>query len=156
MSDHYDVVVLGAGPGGYVAAIRAAQLGLSTAIVEERYWGGVCLNVGCIPSKALLRNAELVHLLTHDAKTFGIGVEGSLTFDYGEAFRRSRKVADGRVKGVHYLMKKNGITEYQAAASSPIRTPCGWRTPTGANAPSPSTTASSPPGRRPASCPAPR
>ncbi|WP_433498300.1 dihydrolipoyl dehydrogenase [Sphaerimonospora sp. CA-214678] len=113
MSDHYDLVVLGAGPGGYVAAIRAAQLGLSTAIVEERYWGGVCLNVGCIPSKALLHNAELVHLLTHDAKMFGIGVEGSLTFDYGEAFRRSRKVADGRVKGVHYLMKKNGITEYQ-------------------------------------------
>ncbi|MCT9928745.1 dihydrolipoyl dehydrogenase [Planotetraspora sp. A-T 1434] len=112
MTDHYDVVVLGAGPGGYVAAIRAAQLGLRTAIVEERYWGGVCLNVGCIPSKALLRNAELVHLLTNDAKTFGIRVDGQLTFDYGEAFRRSRKVADGRVKGVHYLMKKNGIREY--------------------------------------------
>ncbi|MFF5210232.1 dihydrolipoyl dehydrogenase [Streptosporangium sp. NPDC000396] len=112
MSTHYDVVVLGAGPGGYVAAVRAAQLGLSTAVVEERYWGGVCLNVGCIPSKALLRNAELAHLFTHEAKTFGIRVEGQVTFDYGEAFRRSRKVADGRVKGVHYLMKKNGITEY--------------------------------------------
>lgn len=112
MSTHYDVVVLGAGPGGYVAAIRAAQLGLSTAIVEERYWGGVCLNVGCIPSKALLRNAELAHLFTREAKTFGIRVEGEVTFDYGEAFRRSRKVADGRVKGVHYLMKKNGIAEY--------------------------------------------
>jgi dihydrolipoamide dehydrogenase len=112
MSDHYDVVVLGAGPGGYVAAIRAAQLGLSTAIVEERYWGGVCLNVGCIPSKALLRNAELVHLLSHEAKTFGIQVDGQITFDYGEAFRRSRKVADGRVRGVHYLMKKNEITKY--------------------------------------------
>ncbi|WP_203984674.1 dihydrolipoyl dehydrogenase [Sphaerisporangium rufum] len=112
MSAHYDVVVLGAGPGGYVAAVRAAQLGLSTAIVEERYWGGVCLNVGCIPSKALLRNAELAHLFNHEAKTFGIRVEGQVTFDYAEAFRRSRKVADGRVKGVHYLMKKNGITEY--------------------------------------------
>ncbi|GII30151.1 dihydrolipoyl dehydrogenase [Planotetraspora mira] len=112
MSDHYDVVVLGAGPGGYVAAIRAAQLGLRTAVIEERYWGGVCLNVGCIPSKALLRNAELVNLLSREAKTFGIQVDGEITFDYGEAFRRSRKVADGRVKGVHFLMKKNGITEY--------------------------------------------
>ncbi|MEV6979952.1 dihydrolipoyl dehydrogenase [Sphaerisporangium sp. NPDC051017] len=112
MTAHYDVVVVGAGPGGYVAAIRAAQLGLSTAIVEERYWGGVCLNVGCIPSKALLRNAELAHLFTHEAKTFGIRVDGQVTFDYAEAFKRSRKVADGRVKGVHYLMKKNGITEY--------------------------------------------
>ncbi|MEW9528593.1 dihydrolipoyl dehydrogenase [Microbispora sp. NPDC049125] len=112
MTDHYDVVILGAGPGGYVAAVRAAQLGLSTAVVEERYWGGVCLNVGCIPSKALLRNAELAHLFTHEAKAFGIRVDGEVTFDYDAAFRRSRKVAEGRVKGVHYLMKKNGITEY--------------------------------------------
>ncbi|SBS76916.1 Dihydrolipoyl dehydrogenase [uncultured Mycobacterium sp.] len=106
---HYDVVVLGAGPGGYVAAIRAAQLGLNTAIIEPKYWGGVCLNVGCIPSKALLRNAELAHIFTHDAKTFGIS--GEATFDYGVAFDRSRKVADGRVAGVHFLMKKNKITE---------------------------------------------
>ncbi|ACU39955.1 dihydrolipoyl dehydrogenase [Actinosynnema mirum] len=112
MSAHFDVVVLGAGPGGYVAAIRAAQLGLKTAVVEEKYWGGVCLNVGCIPSKALLRNAELAHLFTHEQKTFGIQVDGTVTFDYGAAFQRSRKVADGRVKGVHFLMKKNGITEY--------------------------------------------
>ncbi|MEV4681639.1 dihydrolipoyl dehydrogenase [Streptomyces kurssanovii] len=111
MSAHFDVVVLGAGPGGYTAAVRCAQLGMSVAVVEERYWGGVCLNVGCIPSKALLRNAELAHLFTHEAKTFGIRVEGQVTFDYREAFLRSRKVADGRVKGVHYLMKKNGITE---------------------------------------------
>ena len=106
---HYDVVVLGAGPGGYVAAIRAAQLGLNTAIVEPKYWGGVCLNVGCIPSKALLRNAELAHIFTKEAKTFGIS--GEATFDYGAAFDRSRKVADGRVAGVHFLMKKNKITE---------------------------------------------
>ena len=72
MTSHYDVVVLGAGPGGYVAAIRAAQLGLSTAIIEQKYWGGVCLNVGCIPSKALLRNAELAHIFTKEAKTFGM------------------------------------------------------------------------------------
>ncbi|MER6401097.1 dihydrolipoyl dehydrogenase [Kitasatospora sp. NPDC086009] len=112
MSTHYDVVVLGAGPGGYTAAVRAAQLGLRTAVIEAKYWGGVCLNVGCIPSKALLRNAELAHIFTKEAKTFGIKVEGTVSFDFGEAFRRSRTVADGRVKGVHYLMKKNGITEY--------------------------------------------
>ncbi len=106
---HYDVVVLGAGPGGYVAAIRAAQLGLNTAVVEPKYWGGVCLNVGCIPSKALLRNAELVHIFSKEAKTFGIN--GEATFDYGVAYDRSRKVAEGRVAGVHFLMKKNNITE---------------------------------------------
>ncbi|MCQ0024684.1 dihydrolipoyl dehydrogenase [Streptomyces somaliensis DSM 40738] len=112
MSDRFDVVVLGAGPGGYVAAIRAAQLGKRVAVVEEKYWGGVCLNVGCIPTKALLRNAELAHIFTHEAETFGIRVEGRVSFDYGEAFRRSRRVADGRAKGVHYLMKKNKITEF--------------------------------------------
>jgi dihydrolipoamide dehydrogenase len=109
VTSHYDVVVLGAGPGGYVAAIRAAQLGLSTAVVEPKYWGGVCLNVGCIPSKALLRNAELAHIFTKEAKAFGIG--GDATFDYGVAYDRSRKVAEGRVAGVHFLMKKNKITE---------------------------------------------
>ncbi|MFJ1576312.1 dihydrolipoyl dehydrogenase [Streptomyces sp. NPDC088182] len=112
MSTHFDVVVLGAGPGGYTAAVRATQLGLRTAVVEAKYWGGVCLNVGCIPSKALLRNAELAHIFTQEAKTFGIRVEGRVSFDYTEAFRRSRKVADGRVAGVHYLMKKNDIAEY--------------------------------------------
>ena len=112
---HYDVVVLGAGPGGYVAAIRAAQLGLNTAIVEPKYWGGVCLNVGCIPSKSLLRNAELAHIFTKEANTFGIN--GEVTFDYGSAFDRSRKVADGRVAGVHFLMKKNKITEIHGRGS---------------------------------------
>jgi dihydrolipoamide dehydrogenase len=117
MDEHVDVVVLGAGPGGYTAAVRAAQLGLRTAVIEERYWGGVCLNVGCIPSKALLRNAELAQLFTTEAKTFGIRVDGQLSFDYGAAFSRSRKVADGRVKGVHYLMKKNEITQYDGRGS---------------------------------------
>jgi len=107
---HYDVVILGAGPGGYVAAVRSAQLGLSTAIIEEKYWGGVCLNVGCIPSKALLKNAELAHTLNHKADFFGIS--GEFTIDYGKAFDRSRVVADGRVKGIHFLMKKNKVTEY--------------------------------------------
>src|SRR6188768_2029994 len=112
MTSEFDVVVLGAGPGGYVAAIRAAQLGKRVAVVEEKYWGGVCLNVGCIPTKALLRNAELAHIFHHETKTFGIKVDGTVTFDYGDAYRRSRTVADGRVKGVHFLMKKNGITEF--------------------------------------------
>lgn len=116
MAKEYDVIVLGAGPGGYVAAIRASQLGLKTAIVEKQYWGGVCLNVGCIPSKALLRNAELAHIFKHEAKTFGINIEGNVTFDYTAAFQRSRKVADGRVKGVRFLMKKNKIDEYEGWA----------------------------------------
>ena len=111
MESDFDLVVLGAGVGGYVAAIRGAQLGLRTAVVEEKYWGGVCLNVGCIPSKALLRNAELAHIFTREAGTFGITSTGEVSFDYGVAHARSRKVADGRVKGVHFLMKKNGITE---------------------------------------------
>jgi dihydrolipoamide dehydrogenase len=105
----FDVVVLGAGPGGYVAAIRAAQLGKRVGIIESRYWGGVCLNVGCIPTKALIRNAELVHLLGHDAAKFGIS--GDFSFDYGTAFARSRAVAERMAKGVHFLMKKNGVEE---------------------------------------------
>ncbi len=117
MSD-FDVLVLGAGPGGYVAAIRAAQLGKSVAVVEEKYWGGVCLNVGCIPSKALLRNAELAHTLTHEKEKFGI--EGEARMSFGPTHARSRQVSAGIVKGVHFLMKKNKITEIH-----------GWGTLTG-------------------------
>jgi dihydrolipoamide dehydrogenase len=109
MSQHFDVVVLGAGPGGYVAAIRAAQLGKQVAVVEDKYWGGVCLNVGCIPSKALLRNAELAHIITHEKDKFGI--TGDASMDFGPTHARSRKVSEGIVKGVHFLMKKNKITE---------------------------------------------
>lgn len=109
MASEFDLLVLGAGPGGYVAAIRAAQLGLKVAIVEKKYWGGVCLNVGCIPSKALLRNAELSHIFHEQADQFGIKVEGKVTFDYGAAFKRSREVSDRLTKGVKFLMKKNKI-----------------------------------------------
>ena len=84
MSSHFDVVVLGAGPGGYVAAIRAAQLGKKTAIIEKEYWGGVCLNVGCIPTKSLLRNAELAHIVTKEAGAFGIG--GDISVDFGQDY----------------------------------------------------------------------
>src|SRR5262249_23096982 len=110
VSERFDVVVLGAGPGGYVAAIRAAQLGKRVAIIEPRYWGGVCLNVGCIPSKALLRNAELAYILRNEAATFGISSESEIKLDYRVAYERSRKVADGRARGVRFLMKKNNIT----------------------------------------------
>ncbi len=115
---HFNVLVLGAGPGGYVAAIRAAQLGQSVAVIEKKYWGGVCLNVGCIPSKALLRNAELAHVLTHEKDKFGI--EGDATMAFGPTHKRSRQVSAGIVKGVHFLMKKNKITEID-----------GWGTLTG-------------------------
>ncbi len=103
-----DVAVLGTGPGGYVAAIRCAQLGLSVVAVEDDRPGGVCLNWGCIPTKALLRNAEVVHLF-HRAAEFGIRVTG-FEADYAEAVRRSRRVADRMAKGVEFLFRKNKIT----------------------------------------------
>jgi dihydrolipoamide dehydrogenase len=115
MSVHFEVVVLGAGPGGYVAAVRAAQLGLKTAIIELKYWGGVCNNVGCIPTKALLRNAEIAHIFNHEAEVFGIS--GDVTFDFGAAWKRSRTTADRMAKGVHFLMKKNKITEIDGWAT---------------------------------------
>lgn len=111
---HFDVLVLGAGPGGYTAAIRAAQLGKSVAIVEEQYWGGVCLNVGCVPSKSLIHSAHTVQTFKNDAKQHGIEVEGPVTYNFSAAHQRSREVAAGRVKGIHYLMKKNDVTEFNA------------------------------------------
>lgn len=104
----FDVVVIGGGPGGYVSAIRAAQLGLKVALVEQKALGGVCLNVGCIPSKALLRNAELVYLMRTQAPEFGFQAE-NLTFDYGAAYKRSRQVSQRLTRGVGFLMKKNAI-----------------------------------------------
>ncbi|HEV8643876.1 MAG TPA: dihydrolipoyl dehydrogenase [Methylomirabilota bacterium] len=103
-----DVAVIGTGPGGYVAAIRCAQLGLSVAAVEDDRPGGVCLNWGCIPTKALLRNAEVVHLFERAAE-FGIRVQG-FQADYAEAVKRSRQVADRMAKGVEFLFRKNKIT----------------------------------------------
>jgi dihydrolipoamide dehydrogenase len=115
MSAHFEVVILGAGPGGYVAAVRAGQLGLKTAIIELKYWGGVCNNVGCIPTKALLRNAEIAHIFNHEADVFGIS--GEVTFDFGAAWKRSRAAADRMAKGVHFLMKKNKVTEVDGWAT---------------------------------------
>jgi dihydrolipoamide dehydrogenase len=115
MTAHLEVIVLGAGPGGYVAAVRAGQLGLKTAIIELKYWGGVCNNVGCIPTKSLLRNAEIAHIFNHEADVFGIS--GDVTFDFGAAWKRSRTAADRMAKGVHFLMKKNKVTEFDGWAT---------------------------------------
>lgn len=110
MADHgyqYDVVVVGSGPGGYVAAIRAAQLGLKTAIVERENLGGVCLNWGCIPTKALIHNAEILEEL-HNAADYGFSFD-NLTVDFSKAVKRSRDIVSRQTKGVGFLMKKNKI-----------------------------------------------
>ena len=115
MTETYDVIVIGAGPGGYVAAIRAAQLGQKTAIVDKQWLGGVCLNVGCIPSKSLLKNAEVAHTLRERGKEFGFSFD-NLNLDFSVAFKRSRQVSERLVKGVGFLMKKNKIDVYMGTA----------------------------------------
>ncbi len=104
----FDLIVIGAGPGGYVAAIRAAQLGLKTAVIEREHLGGICLNWGCIPTKALLRSAEIYHLI-QNAEEFGLKVEG-VSFDASKIVKRSRQVAKKLAGGVGYLLKKNKVT----------------------------------------------
>lgn len=111
----FDVVIVGAGPGGYVAAIRASQLGLKTAIIEKQWMGGVCLNVGCIPSKALLHNAEIAHTLRTGAKEYGFSFE-NLELDYSAAFKRSRQISSRLTKGISFLMKKNNIEVIEGTA----------------------------------------
>ncbi|MGB4057519.1 MAG: dihydrolipoyl dehydrogenase [Alphaproteobacteria bacterium] len=106
----YDIIVIGGGPGGYVAAIRAAQLGLKTALVESQHLGGICLNWGCIPTKALLRSAEVHHLITH-ADQFGLKVKG-VEIDFKKIIERSRGVASQLSKGIAHLLKKNKVTVY--------------------------------------------
>jgi len=113
-NQYYDVVVIGAGPGGYVAAIRAAQLGLKTAIVDKQWLGGVCLNVGCIPSKSLLKNADVAHTLRERAKEFGFSFD-NLKLDFSVAVKRSRQVSDRLVKGVGFLMRKHNIAVHMGA-----------------------------------------
>ena len=116
MTLEFDVAVLGAGPGGYVAAIRASQLGLKVAIVEKNALGGVCLNIGCVPSKALLKNAEVAHTLQHRGKEFGFHFE-NLELDYSVAFKRSRDVSKRLVKGVGFLMRKNKIEVFEGTGT---------------------------------------
>ncbi|MCL4145790.1 UNVERIFIED_CONTAM: hypothetical protein GTU68_067146, partial [Idotea baltica] len=105
--NNYDCIVLGSGPGGYVAAIRASQLGLRTAVIEKESPGGVCLNWGCIPTKALLKSAE-VYQTMHHASDFGLSTSG-VGFDFPKVVDRSRGVASGMAKGVQFLLKKNKI-----------------------------------------------
>jgi len=119
MSD-YDVVVIGAGPAGYVCAIRTAQLGLKTAVIDKQWLGGVCLNVGCIPSKALLKNAEVAHTLRERGKEFGFSFE-NLVLNYDVAVKRSRQVSSRLVKGVGFLMKKNQIDVHMGTAKLAAR-----------------------------------
>jgi dihydrolipoamide dehydrogenase len=118
--ENFDVVIIGGGPGGYVCAVRSAQSGLKTALVEQKDLGGVCLNLGCIPSKALLRNAELAHLLRTNALSYGIQMD-NLSLDYGAAFKRSRQVSQRLTKGVGFLMKKHCVSVFngRGALSGP-------------------------------------
>jgi dihydrolipoamide dehydrogenase len=115
----FDVVVIGAGPGGYVAAIRASQLGLKVAIVEREHLGGICLNWGCIPTKAMLRSAEVYHLM-HRAKEFGLGATG-ISYDLPAVVARSRAVAKQLSGGIGHLMKKNKVTVVMGAATIPAK-----------------------------------
>src|SRR5947207_15210197 len=103
----FDILIIGSGPGGYVTAIRAAQLGFKTAIVERDYLGGICLNWGCIPTKALLRSSEIFHYFQH-AKDYGLSAK-EVGFDAGAIVKRSRAVAAQLSNGVAFLMKKNKI-----------------------------------------------
>jgi len=111
----YDVVIIGAGPAGYVCAIRAAQLGLKAAIIDKQWLGGVCLNVGCIPSKSLLKNAEVAHTLRERGKELGFSFD-NLKLDYSVAVKRSRQVSNRLTKGVEFLMKKNNVEVFKGVA----------------------------------------
>lgn len=115
----FDMIVIGAGPGGYVAAIRGAQLGLKVAIVEREHMGGICLNWGCIPTKALLRSSEVFHLMNH-AKDYGLSAE-NISYDLDAVVKRSRGVAKQLNSGIGHLMKKNKVTTFMGEASLPAK-----------------------------------
>ena len=107
---NFDVVVIGAGPGGYVAAIRAAQLGFKTAIIEREYMGGVCLNVGCIPSKAMITATHLLHKAQHNFKEMGLNIKGGIDVDMKQLVKWKQSVSDKMAGGVKQLLKGNGVT----------------------------------------------
>ncbi|MGA9253412.1 MAG: FAD-dependent oxidoreductase, partial [Roseobacter sp.] len=115
----FDLIVIGAGPGGYVAAIRGAQLGMSVAIVEREHLGGICLNWGCIPTKAMLRSSEVFHLM-HRAKEFGLKAE-KIGYDLDAVVKRSRQVAGQLSGGIGHLMKKNKVTVFMGEAKIPAK-----------------------------------
>src|SRR6476469_14626 len=114
----FDVIIIGAGPGGYVAAIRAAQLGLKTAVVEREHLGGICLNWGCIPTKALLRSAEIFHYMQHPG-AYGLTLQGQPGFDMGAVVKRSRGVSQQLNGGVGFLLKKNKVDVIWGEATIP-------------------------------------
>jgi pyruvate/2-oxoglutarate dehydrogenase complex dihydrolipoamide dehydrogenase (E3) component len=138
VAESFDVIIIGSGPGGYVTAIRAAQLGFKTAIVERAYLGGICLNWGCIPTKALLRSAEIYHYMEH-AKDYGLSAE-KVSYDAGAVVKRSRAVSKRLNDGVGFLMKKNNPRRRKRprARSAPAATR--------------QSTSSSPPARVPGCC----
>src|SRR5215212_2631980 len=113
---NYDLIVIGGGPAGYVAAIRAAQLGKKVACLEKERAGGTCLNWGCIPTKALLKNAELYHTMAHRAAEFGFKVEG-VSYDWSKIIKRSRDVSDKNAAGIEFLFKKNKVDYVRGEAS---------------------------------------
>src|SRR5450432_3099219 len=113
---NYDLIVVGGGPAGYVGAIRAAQLGKRVACIEKERAGGTCLNWGCIPTKSLLRNAELYHLMSHRAADFGFKIEG-LSYDWSKIINRSREVSDKNASGIEFLFKKNKVDYIRGEAS---------------------------------------
>jgi len=116
---NFDLIVIGAGPGGYVAAIRGAQLGMKVAIVEREHLGGICLNWGCIPTKAMLRSSEVFHLM-HRAKEFGLKATG-VDYDLDAVVKRSRDVAGQLSGGIGHLMKKNKVTVFMGEATIPAK-----------------------------------
>lgn len=118
----FDAIVIGSGPGGYVCAIKLAQAGKKVALVEREYLGGICLNVGCIPSKALLRNAEVVYTMREHANEYGISFDNLVT-DYGAAYKRSRQISLRQTKGVGFLMRKMALKSFSEKPHSALRTP---------------------------------
>ncbi len=116
MADKFDLIVIGAGPGGYVAAIRGAQLGFKTAVIERERAGGICLNWGCIPTKSLLKSAEAMRLVQH-AADFGVTIEGKIGFDWKKVISRSRGVADKMARGIEFLLKKYGVQHITGGAT---------------------------------------
>jgi len=113
---NYDLIVIGSGPGGYVAAIRASQLGMKVGVVERAELGGICLNWGCIPTKSLLKSAQVFEYLKH-AEDYGINIDGEAKHDFNAMVKRSRDVAEGMSKGIQYLFKKNKIEHIQGTAT---------------------------------------
>ncbi len=156
MADKYDLIVIGAGPGGYVAAIRGSQLGLKTACIERERPGGICLNWGCIPTKALLKSAEAMRLVQH-AADYGVTINGTVSFDWQKVIARSRATADRMAKGIETLFKKykvdhiagHGLVQGpgQAGRGHRRRAPGAWKPRTSSWPPAPgrsSSPASSP------------